>query len=54
MPVDGVPTIAPNSSSRSNRADGAKRGSASSGPFTWPQGRRTSVPETTTDEARPL
>ena len=38
----------------SKRAEGAKRGLSSLGPFNWPQGRRTSVPETKTDDARPL
>ncbi len=54
MPVDGWPTIAPISNSRSKRAEVAKRGSSSFGPLSWPQGLRTGVPETTTEDARPL
>jgi hypothetical protein len=44
--------IAPIWSSWSKRGQGAKTGSSASGALSWPQGRRTSVPDTTTEDAR--
>jgi hypothetical protein len=51
---EGIPTTAPSSSSMSKRREGAKTGASSPAGLICPQGRRTGVPDATTDEARPL
>ena len=50
-PLLGTPITAPSSSSKSRRSVGPKRGP--SAPGSWPRGRRTGVPETTTVPERP-
>ena len=48
------PVTKPSSSSMSSRSVGPKRGAPpASGEGSWPCGRRTPVPETTTELARP-
>mmetsp|Transcript_8503 Transcript_8503/g.20179 ORF Transcript_8503/g.20179 Transcript_8503/m.20179 type:complete len:227 (+) Transcript_8503:105-785(+) len=48
-----APTTAAISSSKSTRTDGPNVGGASGSSLSWPCGRTTSVPDTTTDDARP-
>ncbi|GHG38276.1 hypothetical protein GCM10018980_10840 [Streptomyces capoamus] len=50
---EGTPTTKPTSASMSSRTDGPKTGSGSPGPLRCPEGRTTSVPETTTVPERP-
>ena len=51
--AEGVPTTKPTSASMSSRTDGPKTGAGSAGALRWPEGRTTSVPETTTVPDRP-
>src|SRR6185437_3275426 len=49
-----TPTTNAISSSKSRRSDGPNDGCCASGRFVWPFGRRTGVPDTTIELARPL
>lgn len=51
--VEGAPTTKPTSASMSSRTEGPKTGAVSEGALRWPEGRTTSVPDTTTVPERP-